>query len=172
MRSEAEGRGIYSRPRAHFFTDRQRKVNDSFIIFFLLVFFLPLFRQWRGKKNQDRYQYCKKLVTRIRLGPLWCLKNDELANSWRIILQFGWRQTLHFVKLNSRHPEYTCMGWSRWGEIDCLKAQRCNYLQQRGGEGQRSVLPSNGCYWMTFLPRPAGLCKQMVPVGCLKKKTW
>lgn len=23
---------------------------------------------------------------------------------------------------------------------------------------------------MTFLPKPAGLCKQMVPVGCLKKK--
>lgn len=87
--------------------------------FFLLVFFLPLFRQWRGKKirkqNQDRYQYCKKLVTRIRFGPLWCLRNDELAESWRIISQFGWRQTLHFVELNLRHPEYTCMGWSRWG---------------------------------------------------------
>lgn len=40
--------------REHLFffrTDRQRKVNDSFIIFFLLVFFLPLFRQWRGKKK-------------------------------------------------------------------------------------------------------------------------
>lgn len=102
-----------------FRTDRQRKVNDSFIIFFPLVFFLPLFRQWRGKKirkkNQDRYQYCKKLVTRIRFGPLWCLKNDELAESWRIISQFGWRQTLHFVELNLSHPEYTCMGWSRWG---------------------------------------------------------
>lgn len=117
-----------------------------YYFFFSAGFLSPAFPPMARKKNQDRYQYCKKLVTRIRLGPLWCLKNDELAESWRIISQFGWRQTLHIVELNLRHPEYTCMGWSRWGEIDCLKAQRCNYLQQRSGEGQRNVLLSNGCY--------------------------
>ena len=134
MQSEAEGRGIYSRPRAHFFfrTDRQRKVNDSFIIFFLLVFLPSLFRQRRGKKNQDRYQYCKKLVTRIRFGPLWCLKNDELAESRRIISQFGWRQTFHFVELNLRHPEYTCMGWSRWGRDWLFKSTTLQLLTAEG----------------------------------------
>lgn len=99
-----------------FFPYKPTKKSKWLLYYFFSAGFLsPAFPPMARKKNQDRYQYCKKLVTRIRLGPLWCLRNDELAESWRIISQFGWRQTLHIVELNLRHPEYTCMGWSRWG---------------------------------------------------------
>ena len=60
MQSEAEGRGIYSRPRAHFFsvrTDKEKYMTP--LLFFSAGFLSPAFPPMTRKKNQE-----------TKLGPL------------------------------------------------------------------------------------------------------